>query len=151
MFPTRSRSQSFLAIRRRRQRVRAGAILSLELLWVLPILVGIFFAIVEFSLLLSASHQVKLASRAACRVATLPAANRHEMEQAVRCAAERALAKRHLVEAYQLTICSGRHTGDPVVVEIRVPMCAAAPDVLTIVGFRLKGRELVARTVMRKE
>ena len=137
--------------RRTRRAARTGALLSTELLLVLPILVGVFFAIVEFSLLLSANQQVKLASRVACRVGTLPAANPSELQRAVCHAAETALAKPNLIGTYELTFQPGRYTGDRVVVEIRVPMKAASPDLLAAMGLRLGGRKLVARTVMRKE
>ena len=40
---------------------------------------------------------------------------------------------------------------DPVTVEVRVPMDAAAPDLLRFFGFSLRNRMLLAKTTMRKE
>ena len=135
----------------RRLERRAGVIVSTELLFVLPVAIGLCLAIVEFCMLLSARQQVKTACQVACRVGTLPAADSVEQERAVRAAAEQALVSRRLIEAHELQFTPGRFAGDPVVVEIRLPMRAAAPDMLCLVGFGLKGRCLSGRTVMRKE
>jgi hypothetical protein len=134
-----------------RTRPRKGAIQTVELLLVLPILLGLLFAIIEFGLLLSANQRLKMASQLACRVGTLPADDPVEREQAIRRAAKGALGKPHLIRAHRLEFDAGRYTGDPVVVEIRLPMKAAAPDLLAVLGLGLKDRELLARTVMRKE
>jgi hypothetical protein len=109
------------------------------------------FALVEFSLLWSANAQVAAASQVACRVGTLPTSDPVARERAVREAALGALQTRNLAQASHLVFDPGVHTGDPVLVEIRVPMQAAAPDLLAIFGFELQGRQLVGRTVMRHE
>jgi len=129
------------------RRERKGALLSIELLFVIPILLGLIFAIVEFGLIWSANVQVKSASRLACRVATLPGADLDEIREAAR----RGMAKPHLAQLLRLRVEGGEHTGDLVGVEVRVPMSAATPDFLSMIGFGLSGHELVGRTVMRKE
>ena len=48
---------------------RAGAILALELLFVFPIMMAIFFGTVEFGLLLAAEARLMNASREGTRVA----------------------------------------------------------------------------------
>jgi hypothetical protein len=121
------------------------------LLFVVPILTLLVLAIVEFSLLLSASQHVKAASHQACRVGTLPVSDPQVLEKAVREAAVNALIKPRLIQAHELLFRPGLGTGDPVVVEVRVPMKSASPDLLGLVGFCLQGRKLVGRTVMRKE
>lgn len=126
---------------------RRGAILSMELVFVLPIVLGLLFAIIEFGMLWSAQQLAKEASAAGCRVATLPGAD----ELAVRHAVEQVLRKPHYVSSYQLRVFGGARTGDEVGVAVRLPMTAAAPDLLGILGFRLGGRNLTAETVMRKE
>ena len=140
---------------RRRRRLRpgrrTGAILSAELLLVMPILLALCLGVTELSLLLMGMQRVEAASSAACRVCTLPATDAVVREQAARQAATRALAKATLVSSYDLQIDPGLYAGDPVTVEVRVPMTAAAPDLLKIVGFSLANRQLVARTVMRKQ
>ena len=62
-----------LSRRGRGRRDRAGAVFSLELLLVLPILLTVCLGIVELCMLLMGMQRVQAASNAACRVATLPA------------------------------------------------------------------------------
>ena len=100
---------------------------SLELLLVLPILLTVCFGVVEFSLLLMNMQRVQSASGAACRVGTLPANDLSAQQQAMQQAAAAALASPGLVAAYQMQSQIGQYAGDPVVVEISVPMTAAAP------------------------
>lgn len=128
-------------------RARRGAVLTLELLWVLPIVLGLLFALVEFGLLWSASHVVKDAATAGCRVATFPGAD----EQAVRHAIERTLQRRSLVASYRVQVERGRRAGDEARVRVEVPMGAASPDLLRFLGLGLRGRTLSAVTVMRME
>jgi len=136
---------------RGRAAARRAAVHSIELLLILTLLLGLVLASVQFALLLLANHQVKLASRLGCRAATLAGRNPQELEPAVRTAVERGLASPRLNAAYQVRMQPGRFTGDPVVVEVRVPMRAAAPDLLGLIGMTFGDRQMVAFTVMRKE
>jgi len=131
--------------------LRKGAVLSLELLFVLPILSVICFAMVELSFLLMGEQRVQAASVAACRVGTLPASNAAAQQQAMRDAAAGALGDASLAASYQMQFEPGQYAGDPVIVEVSVPMTAAAPDLLKIIGFSLEGRQLVAQTQMCKQ
>ena len=87
-------------------------------------------------------QRVQAASSAACRVGTLPAGDVAAQQAAMQNAAAKALATTSLVQAFQLQSQLGSSTGDPVVVEVRVPMTAAAPDLLRVLGFSLQGRQL---------
>jgi Flp pilus assembly protein TadG len=119
----------------------------MELMLVLPILLGLFLAIVEFSMLWSANQRVKLAANAGARVATFPGSNPLAVEQAI----VMALNKQSLISTMQFYVQGGQCTGDPVVVRVAVPMQAAAPDMLSLLGFSLGNRQLAAETIMRKE
>ena len=130
---------------------RRGAVFSVELLLILPLLTAIFFGLVEVSQILSARQQIAVASRVACRVGTLPASSPADLEQAVRCAAKRALADSALAASFRMAFVPGEHSGDPVSVTICVPMKAASPNLLASLGFTLEGRSLSVTTVMRKE
>ncbi len=130
---------------------RAGALFSLELLLVLPILWIVFSGVVELSLILIGLQKVQAASSAACRVGTLPAGDLAAQDQAMRDAAIAALQTPGMVNGYQMTASIGQYSGDPVVVEISVPMVTVAPDMLKVIGFTLQGRQLVARTEMCKQ
>jgi Flp pilus assembly protein TadG len=133
------------------QRRRLGAILSLELILVLPILTIILLAIIELSFLMMGLQRVQSASSAACRVGTLPPSNSPALDQAMQQAAIGALDRLPMIAAYQMTYDVGQYPGDPVWVQVTVPMTAATPDLLRVVGLGLKGRQLTAQTVMRKQ
>lgn len=138
--------------RRRRGRCgRSGAVFSVELLLVLPIVLTLCFGIVELSMLLMGMQRVQAASNAACRVGTLPASDSALQQQAMRDAAAAALGTVGMASSYQMQSQVGQYAGDPVVVDVSVPMTAAAPNLLKIIGFSLQGRQLVAHTQMCKQ
>jgi len=126
-------------------------LLSVELLFVFPLLLLVVFTIIELGFLWSANLRVKAASQAACRVATLPTESMEEMKLAVERIAAQSLGSAKLARHSQVRVKAAEYSGGPVVVEVRLPMLAAAPDLLAVFGFQLDGRELVGRTVMRKE
>ncbi len=134
-----------------RRQPRLGAMLSMELLLVLPVLLILLAALVEFSLIWSANSKVKAASQLGCRVATLPATHPDVAEQVIREKVNETLDKSSLVENHELEFVLGAYTGDKVSVRVRVPMKAVAPDLLSFVGLGLEDRVIVATTVMRKE
>ena len=134
-----------------RHRIRRGAILSYELILVVPIVVALGVALVEFGLLWAGAHKVHLAAEVACRVGTRPCENLLVLDKAVRQAAEAALVDKRLAADHRLTFVAGAHTGDPVTVEIRAPMTAASPDMLAVFGFSLQKRYFDSRVVMSKE
>jgi hypothetical protein len=84
-------------------------------------------------------------------VATLPSNDSVLLEQAMNKAAEGALGAERMVDNYEMQSEIGPYAGDPVVVEISVPMTAASPNLLKMIGFDLDGRQLVAQTQMCKQ
>jgi hypothetical protein len=131
---------------------RRGGIFSIEMMMVLTILIPVMFALTEFSLLWSANHTLKAASYAAAREASLPAVNDDAREIAARAAAERVLGEDKFIDAYELAeFDPGLHTGDPVIVRLRLPMSSAAPDLLAMIGLSIENRQLQAQSVMRRE
>jgi Flp pilus assembly protein TadG len=133
------------ALRRRR------ASIALESLFVLPILVLVALAVVEFSLLISARQQLLAASREGARAAATGGSPR-EIELAVRSR----LGHGTLSQAKIRTILvdkDGRPlaSGEPVVVQVEVPATAASPDLLRVIGFSLRQQTVAAYTAMRKE
>jgi hypothetical protein len=73
------------------------------------------------------------------------------LDKCVRETANNSLIDKRLCANHRLTHRPGGHTGDPVTVEIRVPMTAASPDMLAMFGFSLQKRYLISRVVMCKE
>ena len=138
-------------------KTRRGAILSMEMLFVLPVFVVLLLGLVEVAFLLSAQNQLQVACHQACRAGTQPTPGplaqswQEQIRQEVYDAADRVLHKPQLRKTKELKFEPGLHTGDPVRVKMRLPMSAAAPDLLAVFGFRLKGRYLYAECVMRKE
>lgn len=121
-------------------------ILSMELVLTLPILMLLLLAIFEFSFLMSARSEVVEASRAGARLATLHGVWEEEIQQEVQRALGPKFGPAAIVESHL-----GTYSGEEVIVTVRVPMSAAAPNLLWPVGFNIQGQELVAQTRMVKE
>lgn len=126
---------------------RRGAILTVEMLLVLPVIFGLILALVELSMLWVGNHKLAAAARAGCRVATLPGSTDADVVDAVRLT----LGNRRLADAVKVNVAWAQYTGDPVTVELQAPMKAAAPDLLGLVGFTLADRHFTVSTVMRRE
>jgi hypothetical protein len=135
-------------------RDRRGA-LVIELLFVLPVLLLLILAMVQFSLTLFARQQLVAASREGCRVAAL-GGDLGEVERSV----HRVLGTGRLGDAeIEVTDESGTRipsgqaipSGEPVAVWLRLPTVHAVPDLLRFVGYSNRDDELIARTVMRRE
>ena len=127
------------------RRPRRG-ILSAELLLTLPILTILLFGLLEFSLLFFARGDVVEASRAGARAARLYGATEESVEAEVRDSLGGRLAPR-----VRVLTDLGNKTGDEVSVAVVVPMAAASPDLLWLIGYSLNGRELICQTRMAKE
>ena len=139
---------------RTRKRPRRG-ILAFELLLVLPILLLVVLAAVQFSLTLHARQQLVAASREGCRVAAL-GGDLSEIAKTIR----RTLGNGRLADAeIELTDETGKPisegvtvpSGDSVAVWLRLPTVHVVPDLLRFMGYSIQRDELVARTVMRRE
>lgn len=126
--------------------VRRRGILSAELLLTLPILIVLLFGLLEFSLLFFARGDVVDASRAGARAARIFGASSESVEEEVRYSLGSRLAPYARVSSEL-----GDKTGNPVIVTVEVPMAAAAPDLLWLIGYSLQGRDLICQTRMVKE
>jgi len=129
----------------RRTRRRRG-LLSMELVLTLPILGILLLGLFEFSMLFFARGDVVDACRAGAKQASLQGATEEDVEAAVLNALSGRLQANAQVET-QL----GEHSGDPIAVAVSVPMGAASPDLLWVVGFSLQNEFLYCETRMTKE
>ena len=118
----------------------------MELLLTLPILTVLLFGLLEFSLLFFARADVVEASRAGARAARVYGATAESVEEEVRFSLGGRLAPHVRVQAEL-----GDKTGDEVSVAVEVPMAAASPDLLWLIGYSLQGRDLLCETRMAKE
>ena len=129
------------------RRSRLGAVLSMELILVLPIVMALLFGMIEIGMLWSSGQRVKEAAAAGSRVAGFRGAD----ELAIRRAVEQGLGRKALVKSYELNVTKIQENPNEVCVTVTVPMSAAAPDMLKFVGFSLVGRTLTAESIMRRE
>ena len=131
---------------RKKKRPQRNGIMSMELVLTLPLLMLVLFAVFEYSLLFYARGDVVEASRIGARAASYPGASVEMIEQSV----VEALGPQLGQDANVYTQL-GEFSGDGVVVVVKVPMTAAAPDLLWPIGFGLRGRYLISKTYMEME
>jgi hypothetical protein len=122
--------------------------LAIELLLVLPLLLGILLAMIEFSLILSARQQVTVAAREGVRVAALGGS-----EDDVRNLLGRVLGDRNW--QFDVTMMDGNgaplEPGDPMEIVVNVPTRDFVPDLLRFLGFSVQNTTITSRAVMLKE
>lgn len=127
-------------------RRRRRGVLSLELVLTLPILGVLLLGLFEFSLLFFARADVVEACRAGARKATLRGVSADDVDAEVR-----SVLDPRLQSGLEVMADLPEQTGALVTVAVRVPMSAAAPDLLWPVGFSLDGQYLACETRMAKE
>jgi len=125
--------------------------LTLELLFVLPILLIVLLATVEFSILGLSRQQLVAASREGARVAAL-GGSELDIDNAVQLYLGNGQLANAAIQVV-ITDPSGNPlpSGAPVTVTVAVPATQAAPDVLSFTGISLVNETIIAQTVMRKE
>ena len=126
--------------------VRRGVILSMELVLVLPIFLLLIFAIVEFSMLMSARTRAGDAARNASRKLSISGAPSEVIQRTVFDTLGPRLAVNCSVE-----IQPALKAGDICNVQVRIPMNSVSPDLLWMTGFSLQGRYLQADAPMIME
>lgn len=134
---------------------RAG-VLAFELILVLPLLLMVILAMVQFSLLLTARQELLAACREGARVAS-HGGSRGAVRAEVEATVHRLLGHGRLSGA-EIRICW--HPDDPdkpengrerVEVVVAAPAAQAAPNFLGWAGFTLGNKHLMAATVMNVE
>jgi Flp pilus assembly protein TadG len=133
---------------RRRGTKRHGSLLTAELLFLLPLLLVILLALVEYTYLITGEARLAAASREGARVASL-GGTASDVTQAV----DRVLGT-SLSPQVQLQVNFpnlSQNTGDPVQVVVSAPSSALAPNYLSVIGFDLSTQTMTAQTVMTIE
>jgi len=118
----------------------------MELVMVLPILMFMLMGLFEFSFLFLAQGELEEAAQSGARLATLQSVQEEDVIAEV----QRSLPDR-LAQSVSVRVFLGEHSGDEVIVIVRVPSQAAAPDLLWAIGYSLEGRSVTAETRMAKE
>jgi len=127
-------------------RRRLGAILSMELVLVLPIFMLVLFSVVEFSMLSTASTRLTDAARHGARLLCISDRSHDDVRLEVR-----RILGNHLSRDVQVEILDSREPGDVVNVQVRIPMANASPDLLWMTGFSVRERYLGAEAPMVRE
>jgi Flp pilus assembly protein TadG len=118
----------------------------MELVLVLPIFMVLLFAIVEFTMLMTARTRIGDVARYASRCMSISGCSVEETEQLVRTMLGPELARDCVVRIHH-----GGFDGSPGNVRLDVPMVNASPDLLWMAGFGLRGKYLSADAPMLME
>ena len=131
---------------------RRRASLALELLLLLPVLLLVALAVVEFALVVGARERLTAACREGARCAAR-GCDEEEVERAVRFHLGDGTMRGAAVEAVLRDKETGRpfHCGEAVEVYVAVHATDVVPDLLGWIGLSLCDEVLVAHAVMRKE
>ena len=123
------------------------ASVSLEALFVLPVLLLVVVALVEFAMLIAAEQKLAEASGVAARTAAVGRSDDDARE------AVKAVLGKTQYDAAKVKIDRRHddHLGDLVEVRIDLPAKAAAPCVLRSCGVKISDDTLIGRTLMRAE
>jgi Flp pilus assembly protein TadG len=154
-----------MSLTRTHNRSRKGAVLSLELIMVMPILLMVLLATVEFGILLMSSQGVGAAAAVGSRNAALPSSSRASVVSAVDSALVGYVWKNtRQIEVFvdsgagfvkdtavPGTLLQNAPSGSVVSVTVNVEMDNAAPDLLKYFGLSLNNKYLRTTYVTRKE
>lgn len=136
-------------IDRQQARRRSGS-LTIELLMVLPILMAVVLGAFEFSMLAQVRQQLLLSSREGARVAAT-GGTADEVDAAARQSLGGTLQNATVTIAINDANGNPVASGQPVGVLVTVKAGQAVPDLLTFIGYSIRGETLAAQTIMRKE
>ena len=125
---------------------RPGAILSMELVLVLPIFMLVLFSVVEFSMLSTARTRLTDASRHGARMLCISDRSPEDVRSEVR-----RILGRQLAREAEIVIRDSKQPGEIVNVSVRIPMANASPDLLWMTGFSVRDRYLAAVSPMVRE
>ncbi len=134
------------SFRHHKSHLRRGAVLTMELVLVLPIFLLLLFAIVEFSMLTSARLRIADAARSGVRSICLSNAS----DESIRTDIRNILGPK-LAENIRIDVAIPRQTGALANVRVTIPMSNAAPDLLWMTGFSVRDRVLIADAPMVRE
>lgn len=131
---------------------RVGALLTFELLFLLPFLLVMFLSLVEFSALLVGEAKISAAAREGARVAAL-GGDEADVEAAVGTVLGTAFAaKLDLTKAVTIAYPNtAATTGNPVQVQVCVAGNLLAPNFLCVIGFDLSTKSVCSQTTMMIE
>ncbi|GDX91877.1 hypothetical protein LBMAG46_18840 [Planctomycetia bacterium] len=125
---------------------RRGAILSMELVLVLPIFLLLIFGIAQFSMLMAAHARITSAAQSGVRMMSLSGSGVPEVQERVA-----NLLGATLAANCEIDVQPAEYAGQIGSVFIKVPMSNASPDLLWMTGFSLTDRYLESSAAMVME
>ncbi len=131
---------------RQKKQLRLGAILTMELVLVLPVFLIIICGLIEFIMISAAQSRMDQAAHAGLRMMSVSGIDKETCQQQV----ERLLGPR-LALNYQLEMNPAEYPGEIGELALRIPMQNACPDMLWMFGFGLQGRQLHSSAAMVME
>ena len=134
------------SFRQHKPATRRGAILTMELVLVLPVFMLLLFAIVEFSLLSSAQNRITEAAQTGVRQLCITNKSPDDIRESVK----RQLGPK-LASQMKVDVVSPADAGELANVRITIPMKNATPDLLWLTGFSVSDRVLSADAPMIRE
>ena len=135
---------------RSRSSNRKGAILSMELVLVLPIFLLLIFSIIEFSMLMSAQTRVANAAQNGARMLSICGMASPAVETEIKSRVQQLLGPA-LAQQSVITITPGAYASDLGRIHVQVPMRNACPDLLWMTGFSVASRSIHCDAAMAME
>lgn len=139
----------------RQRRRRKGAVMTVEMLFILPLIILVLLAIAEFSFMLLGMQAISAAANVGAREAALPSSDDTSVEMAV----EDALAgwifqTKEETKTFVNGIDSDVSTavsGDTIEVVVILQTTHAVPDMLRFIGLTIAGQEIRTTFSTRRE
>jgi hypothetical protein len=129
---------------------RKGAILSMELVLVLPIFLLLIFSIIEFSMLMSAQTRVANAAQNGARMLSICGMTSTTAETEIKSRVEQLLGPA-LAQQCVISITPGAYASDLGHIHVQIPMRNACPDLLWMTGFSIANRSIDCDASMAME
>jgi TadE-like protein len=133
--------------RQRRTRTNRRGSAAFEALFVVPILLVVLLAVVEFAMLLATEQKLAEASGIGARTGSLGRSD-DDIREAVKAVMG---SKQYEKGSIDIRRYDNHHTGEMIEVRVQLPAKAASPNVLRSFGIDLSDDTLTGRTVMRIE
>lgn len=140
---------------KRQARRRRGAVLTVEMLFILPLLIIVLLGIAEFSFMLLGMQAIAASANVGAREASLPSATDATVEAAVNDALagwafQGKQETKTFVNGVDVDVTTAV-TGDNTQVSVILKTTHAVPDMLNFIGLSVAGQEIRATFVTRRE
>lgn len=129
---------------------RRRASVSIEVLILLPIVVAVSVAVIEFGMYVGWQQRFAAATRDAVRVAAV-GGTEDEVRDILRAHLSDGILNQATVTILIEDGGVPRPTGSPVLVRVEINAAILVPDLLRFVGFTIRTESIAGQAVMRKE